>query len=99
MVSAMAPRRKQPLGDVLRVEPGTTVDMATLDPAATHGRRKDLVGPQLAADLERLATLQERLWAEHRRRLLIVLQGMDASGKDGTIKHVMTGLHPLGCRV
>jgi PPK2 family polyphosphate:nucleotide phosphotransferase len=50
-------------------------------------------------DVGRLTVLQERLWAEHRQRLLIVLQGMDASGKDGTIKHVMSGLHPLGCRV
>jgi PPK2 family polyphosphate:nucleotide phosphotransferase len=96
----MASSRKQrPLRDLLRVKPGSKVDAAKLDPGETYGYRKDDVAPKLAADLERLAALQERLWAEHKRRLLIVLQGMDASGKDGTIKHVMTGLHPLGCRV
>jgi polyphosphate kinase 2 (PPK2 family) len=39
------------------------------------------------------------MYAEHRRGLLVILQGMDASGKDGTIRHVMTGLNPQGCRV
>ena len=67
--------------------------------ATTFGHDKDAAPAKLAADVERLAELQERLWAEGKRRVLIVLQGMDASGKDGTIKHVMTGLHPLGCRV
>jgi PPK2 family polyphosphate:nucleotide phosphotransferase len=87
------------LAEALRVKPGSSVKVGKLDPAATHGYRKDDVAAKLAADLDRLAALQERLWAEHEKRLLIVLQGMDASGKDGTIKHVMTGLHPLGCRV
>jgi PPK2 family polyphosphate:nucleotide phosphotransferase len=94
----MASARK-PLRDLLRVKPGNRVDVAKLDPGETHGHRKDDVGAKLEKDLDRLAAVQERLWAEHTKRLLIVLQGMDASGKDGTIKHVMTGLHPLGCRV
>ena len=49
--------------------------------------------------LERLQALQNRLWAEHRRGLLLVLQGMDASGKDGTIRTVLSGVNPQGCRV
>ena len=53
----------------------------------------------MATDLERLTSVQDRLWAERKRRVLIVLQGIDASGKDGTIRHVMSALHPLGCRV
>jgi PPK2 family polyphosphate:nucleotide phosphotransferase len=93
------PHPNRALRDVLRIKPGSKVDVSKLDPGETHGFRKDDVAPKLEADLERLAALQERLWAEHKRRLLIVLQGMDASGKDGTIKHVMTGLNPLGCRV
>ena len=47
----------------------------------------------------RLQTLQNRLWAEQRRSLLLVLQGMDASGKDGTIRTVLPGVNPQGCRV
>ena len=50
------------------------------------------------ANVERLAVLQNRLWAEHRRRVLLVLQGLDASGKDGTVRHVFTGMNPQGCR-
>src|SRR4051794_20669899 len=46
-----------------------------------------------------LSTAQELLYANDRYSLLIVLQGMDASGKDGTIKHVMTGVSPAGCQV
>jgi len=53
----------------------------------------------IAKDLQRLQELQERFYAEHERSLLIVLQGMDTSGKDGTIKHVMSGVNPLGCNV
>jgi PPK2 family polyphosphate:nucleotide phosphotransferase len=53
----------------------------------------------VAGDREHLADLHERLWAESRRSLLLVLQGMDASGKDGTVRHVFTGVNPQGCRV
>lgn len=49
--------------------------------------------------LDRLRDLQARLAAEHRRSVLLVLQGLDASGKDGTIRRVFSGLNPLGCRV
>ena len=54
---------------------------------------------ELAAIVERLSEAQERLFAGHQRSLLIVLQGMDTSGKDGTIRHVMRGLNPQGTRV
>ena len=48
---------------------------------------------------DRLEVLQEQLWAEHRHKVLVVLQGMDTSGKDGTIRHVFEGVNPLGVRV
>jgi PPK2 family polyphosphate:nucleotide phosphotransferase len=51
------------------------------------------------AHVERLAVLQNHLWGEHRRSVLLVLQGLDAAGKDGTIRHVFTGVNPQGCRV
>ncbi len=49
--------------------------------------------------IDKLGELQERLYANGNRSLLIVLQGMDTSGKDGTIKHVMSGVNPQGCEV
>ena len=68
-----------------------TGDTAGLDKAASEELR--------AKDLERLDALQERLYAEGRRSLLVVFQAMDAAGKDGTIEHVMSGLNPQGVRV
>jgi PPK2 family polyphosphate:nucleotide phosphotransferase len=53
----------------------------------------------LPGDHEQLASLQERLWAEKTRTLLLVLQGIDTSGKDGTINHVIGQVNPLGCRI
>src|SRR3954469_7373258 len=52
-----------------------------------------------AANLARLGELQQRLYGEAKRGLLIVLQGMDTSGKDGTIRHVFGGVNPQGCAV
>ena len=49
--------------------------------------------------MRKLVRLQDVLYAEHKRSLLIVLQAMDAGGKDGTVKHVMSGVNPQGCRV
>jgi len=95
----MAKRDVTPsMRDRLIVRPGSKVDLSAHDPAAMFGFDKESAQPKLAADQERLADLQERLWAERKQRILIVLQGIDASGKDGVIKHVMTALHPLGSR-
>ena len=68
-----------------------TDDAAGLDKGASEELR--------AKDLERLDALQERLYAEGRRSLLVVFQAMDAAGKDGTIEHVMSGVNPQGVRV
>jgi polyphosphate kinase 2 (PPK2 family) len=46
-----------------------------------------------------MALLQNRLWAESKRSVLLVLQGLDASGKDGTIRSVFSGINPQGCKV
>ena len=62
----------------------------------TLGLRK---GGRHEANVARLAALHDVLYAEHKHALLIVLQGMDAAGKDGTIKHVMSGVNPQGCAV
>jgi len=84
----------------LRVKPGAKIALADIDPAGTHGFEKgrDLEAA-LAKNIARIDELQYLMYAEHRRALLVVLQGIDASGKDGTIRHVMTGFNPQGCRV
>jgi PPK2 family polyphosphate:nucleotide phosphotransferase len=82
------------------VDPGSTVRLRRIDPADTDGYEKDdRTEQQLASDLVKLADLQERFYAENRRSLLIVLQSMDTGGKDGTIKHVFSGINPIGCQV
>ena len=75
--------------------------LADCDTAHTHGIDcdKEAAKQQLADDVERLRDLQERLYAENRWAVLVILQGMDASGKDGVIKHVMAGVNPQGCEV
>ncbi|MEO8228636.1 MAG: polyphosphate kinase 2 family protein [Chloroflexota bacterium] len=91
------PTRK--LADALRVKPGSKVDLGRFDAGQTLGH--DKVSAQATeAELEAsLTSLQERLWAEAKHPILIVLQGIDASGKDGTIRKVMDAFNPLGCAV
>jgi PPK2 family polyphosphate:nucleotide phosphotransferase len=73
--------------------------LADRDPADHAGLGKAQARARRAADLERLAELQDRFYAEGKRALLVILQGVDASGKDGTIKHVMSGVNPQGVSV
>jgi PPK2 family polyphosphate:nucleotide phosphotransferase len=73
--------------------------LADRDPGDRAGLKKTAASERRAADLERLADLQDRLYAESKRALLVVLQGLDASGKDGTIKHVMSGVNPQSVSV
>jgi PPK2 family polyphosphate:nucleotide phosphotransferase len=73
--------------------------LADRDPSDDAGLSKSQARQQRSTDVERLAELQDRLYAEGRRTLLVVLQGLDASGKDGTIKHVMSGVNPQGVAV
>jgi len=83
----------------LLIQPGSKTRLADFDPADTHGVHKSDADQVLHRDLERLATLQYRLYAEARRAVLVVLQGIDAAGKDGTITHVMSGMNPQGVTV
>jgi PPK2 family polyphosphate:nucleotide phosphotransferase len=73
--------------------------LADRDPGDRAGVTKKQAKEARAADLEELTELQARLYAEGSRSLLVVLQGLDASGKDGTIKHVMSGVNPQGVDV
>src|SRR6267378_1605950 len=92
-------RRMKTLAD-LRVKPGRKVSLKDYAPDATPGfKRKPDVDVVLLECTTRLAELQYLLYAENKRSILIVLQAMDTGGKDGTIRHVMAGLNPSGCRV
>ena len=85
---------------VHRVEPGSKVQIKDLDPDATPLCDDKAEGKQRSAELqERLGELQELMYAEHRQKVLVILQGMDTSGKDGTVRHVMSGMSPAGVRV
>ena len=80
-----------------RIEPGVVVDLAglpTRPPLAD--RRAKLLRRKLRKRVKRLAALQEKLYAERRQALLLVFQGMDAAGKDSTIKYVTSGVNPQG---
>jgi PPK2 family polyphosphate:nucleotide phosphotransferase len=85
----------------LRIDDPERFRLAAFDCADTCGidLDKDDAKVMLDDDIKRLVGLQERLYAEHRWAVLVVLQGMDASGKDGVIKHVTAGLNPQGCDV
>jgi PPK2 family polyphosphate:nucleotide phosphotransferase len=84
-----------------RVRPGQKVDLEDYDPEDTALVRggKEEAADKSAKVQTRLAGLQELLFASHEWKLLIVLQGMDTSGKDGTIRHVMGGFNASGTRV
>jgi polyphosphate kinase 2 (PPK2 family) len=83
------------------VPPGEPPKLSTRHPGSTKGGPGDRTKTIAALDEQRaqLAALQDRLFAEKAQSLLVVLQGMDTSGKSGTIRHVFGGLNPSGARV
>jgi len=83
------------------IEPGSKVELKKFDPSDASefpGGKKEAQEALLALNAE-LETLQEMLYAQHKHKVLIVLQGMDTSGKDGVIRHVFEGVNPQGVRV
>jgi PPK2 family polyphosphate:nucleotide phosphotransferase len=87
--------------DRWRVRPGEELRLADRDPRTKDGAPGDKDETAAACDelVERLGEWQTRLWAEQGQALLVVLQAMDAGGKDGTIRKVFTGVNPQGVRV
>jgi PPK2 family polyphosphate:nucleotide phosphotransferase len=83
----------------LAVQQGKPLRLKDRDPKYVAGFTKESAILETVALHEKLEHLQDVLYAEHKRSLLIVLQAMDAGGKDGTVKHVMTGVNPQGCDV
>jgi len=84
-----------------RIDKSEKFKLADFDPAECFGLSTDIdeVRAILADGVTRLEDVQQRLYAHARWSVLIVLQGMDAAGKDGVIKHVMSGINPQGCQV
>jgi PPK2 family polyphosphate:nucleotide phosphotransferase len=82
-----------------RVDKPDRFRLASVDCADTGNVDKDAAGAMLADEVKQLSDLQERLYANHRWAVLIVLQGMDAAGKDSVVAHVMSGVNPQGCDV
>ena len=95
-------KRVRELIDRYRVEDGRKFRLKDVDPNETGGLKseiKDEAKDLLARGVERMSELQDMLYAQDRWALLLIFQAMDAAGKDGTIKHVMSGLNPQGCQV
>src|SRR5579864_3956376 len=83
-----------------RVEDGSKFRLKDFDPGETSGvKSKKRAEEILANGVQRLTELQDKLYAQDRWALLLIFQGMDAAGKDGLIKHVMSGVNPQGCEV
>jgi PPK2 family polyphosphate:nucleotide phosphotransferase len=87
------------LAKELIVRPGKRFRLADIDAGDTHGVSKSDAERVFEKDHDRLRVLQYLLYAEGARAVLVVLQGIDAAGKDGTIRQVMSGLNPQGVRV
>lgn len=84
----------------LQVKPGSKADLADRDPADRLGLSDKAQARQVVEDLSvELDGLHQRLWAEEKRSVLLVLQGLDTSGKDGAIRRVLSGLNPQGTHV
>ncbi len=82
------------------VPPGNKINLKEYDPDFTGKfKSKEEAQEKLQADIERLAELQDVLYAQDTYALLLIFQAMDAAGKDGIIKHVMSGVNPQGCQV
>ncbi len=86
--------------DRFRVLPGANVELKDIDPAFKDNHEShEEAAEEIQHYQKRLCELQELLYAERRRSLLICLQAMDTGGKDGTINHVLAAMNPQGCRV
>ena len=95
-------KRASSLSETYRIDHGKGFKLKRFDPADTGGFKsedKPRAKEALASGIEAMAQLQDRLYAQDRFAVLLIFQAMDAAGKDGAIKHVMSGLNPQGCQV
>src|SRR5712692_4795210 len=83
-----------------RIDQGKGFRLKDFDPATTgHLRSKEHAQELLQQSIAEMAELQDKLYAQDRWAVLLLFQAMDAAGKDGVIKHVMSGVNPQGCQV
>src|SRR5215469_4055469 len=88
------------MANTFRVDSGKHFRLKDFDPSDTgHWKSKEHAEEALKKGILRLAEMQDKLYAQDRWALLLVFQAMDAAGKDGAIKHVMSGVNPQGCQV
>ncbi len=95
-------RKARNLARIFRVADGSRFRLKDFDPGETlsfGSEDKPRAREALATGVEALATLQDMLYAQDRWGVLVIFQAMDAAGKDGAIKHVMSGVNPQGCEV
>jgi PPK2 family polyphosphate:nucleotide phosphotransferase len=95
-------KRARKLAEPFRVSDGSKFRLKDVDPSSTLDfTEDDKEGAKeaLATGVEALSELQDRLYAQDRWAMLLIFQAMDAAGKDGAIKHVMSGVNPQGCEV
>src|SRR5262245_16602077 len=99
-MASTAPHGLARLSRHYRVTNGAGFRLDRFDPGDTRDLRlKDEADELLERSVRLMADLQEKLYAQDRWSVLLIFQAMDAAGKDGTIKHVMSGLNPQGCEV
>jgi PPK2 family polyphosphate:nucleotide phosphotransferase len=92
--------KKEKLAKCYRVENSKHFRLKDFDPSDTkHCPSKEDAEKALQEGIARMAALQDKLYAQDRWALLLIFQAMDAAGKDGIIKHVMSGVNPQGCQV
>ena len=93
-------KKKEKLAQKYRVDDGKGFKLKDFDPGDTDGwDSKDQAAKELQQGVDRTAELQDMLYAQGKWALLLIFQAMDAAGKDGAIKHVMSGVNPQGCQV
>lgn len=95
-------KKLRSLATLYRVDHGKKFRLQDCDPGDTAGLSKEVKEESeqmLQSSTQQLAELQDKLYAQDRWALLLIFQAMDAAGKDGTIKHVMSGVNPQGCQV
>jgi len=83
----------------LLIHPGRDLKLSSFDPDNTFGKSREDLDSELPKLRSIMSDLQYKLYVENEKSLLIVLQGMDASGKDGIIRHVISAFNPVSCRV